>query len=166
MKKQNNKGFTLVELVIVIAVIAILAGVLIGTLASVIARANQSKEMQEQKNGYTEFLVDLDYGTAAGVEASQAKYVIVGSKYAFVADAGQFNSTALNYVVNATATSGVAGTVTKATEHLFVGLEDYTIVTEVPEATTTEQKYAIALTTPGYTNYYIIGVVAATVTEP
>ena len=27
MKKQNNKGFTLVELVIVIAVIAILAGV-------------------------------------------------------------------------------------------------------------------------------------------
>lgn len=71
----------------------------------------------------------------------------------------------MKYVVNATATSGVAGTVTKATEHLFVGLEDYTIVTEVPEATTTEQKYAIALTTPGYTNYYIIGVVAATTTR-
>ena len=37
IKKQNNKGFTLVDLVIVIAVIAILAGVLIGTFASVIA---------------------------------------------------------------------------------------------------------------------------------
>ena len=34
MKKQNNKGFTLVELVIVIAVIAILEGVLIGTFAT------------------------------------------------------------------------------------------------------------------------------------
>ena len=37
IKKQNNKGFTLVDLVIVIAVIAILAGVLIGTFARVIA---------------------------------------------------------------------------------------------------------------------------------
>jgi len=44
MKKKNNKGFTLVELVIVIAVIAILAGVLIGIFASVINRANQSNE--------------------------------------------------------------------------------------------------------------------------
>ena len=50
MKKQNNKGFTLVELVIVIAVIAILAGVLIGTFATVISRANQSKAMQEARS--------------------------------------------------------------------------------------------------------------------
>ena len=46
---QKRKGFTLVELVIVIAVIAILAGVLIGTFASVINRANDSAKMQEIK---------------------------------------------------------------------------------------------------------------------
>ena len=58
MKKQNNKGFTLVELVIVIAVIAILAGVLIGTFATVISRANQSKAMQEARSEWEEFLVE------------------------------------------------------------------------------------------------------------
>ena len=62
MKKQNNKGFTLVELVIVIAVIAILAGVLIGTFATVISRANQSKAVQEWKAAvdeeYVEFVAD------------------------------------------------------------------------------------------------------------
>ncbi len=62
MKKQNNKGFTLVELVIVIAVIAILAGVLIATFASVISRANQSKAAQEWKAAvdeeYVEFVAD------------------------------------------------------------------------------------------------------------
>ena len=162
MKNRNKKGFTLVELVIVIAVIAILAGVMIGTFAGVITRANQSAEMQELKNGYTEFLVDLDYATAAGVEASQAEYVIVGTKYAFVAKAGQFDSKALDYVVNDSASAGVAGKVIKSTTTLYVGTVGYTIVTDVPVATTEEQKYAIALTTTGYTNYYVIGVVPAT----
>lgn len=59
MKKQNNKGFTLVELVIVIAVIAILAGVLIGTFANVIARANQSKALQVAKAAFDELWVDF-----------------------------------------------------------------------------------------------------------
>lgn len=59
MKKQNNKGFTLVELVIVIAVIAILAGVLIGTFASVIARANQSKALQVAKAAFDETWVEF-----------------------------------------------------------------------------------------------------------
>ena len=62
MKNQNKKGFTLVELVIVIAVIAILAGVLIGTFATVISRANQSKAVQEWKarvdEAYVEYVAD------------------------------------------------------------------------------------------------------------
>ena len=44
---KNKKGFTLVELVIVIAVIAILAGVMIGTFASVVKKANESRKAQE-----------------------------------------------------------------------------------------------------------------------
>ncbi len=44
---KNKKGFTLVELVIVIAVIAILAGVMIGTFASVVKKAKESAKAQE-----------------------------------------------------------------------------------------------------------------------
>ena len=47
MRKNNRKGFTIVELVIVIAVIAILAGVLIPTFAGIVNKANQSARAQE-----------------------------------------------------------------------------------------------------------------------
>ena len=62
MKKQNKKGFTLVELVIVIAVIAILAGVMIGTFSSVVKNANKSSDLQEVKtyidNLYYAYIAD------------------------------------------------------------------------------------------------------------
>ena len=50
MKKTNNKGFTIVELVIVIAVIAILAAVLIPTFSSVIKKAKMSADQQYIRN--------------------------------------------------------------------------------------------------------------------
>ena len=50
MKRSNKKGFTIVELVIVIAIIAILAAVLIPTFASLIQKANESNDIQAAKN--------------------------------------------------------------------------------------------------------------------
>ena len=55
---KNKKGFTLVELVIVIAVIAILAGVMIGTFASVVKKANESAKMQEMANQKQQQMID------------------------------------------------------------------------------------------------------------
>ena len=46
MKTNNKRGFTIVELVIVVAVIAILAAVLIPTFSKVIDKANRSADMQ------------------------------------------------------------------------------------------------------------------------
>ena len=57
MKKMNRKGFTIVELVIVIAVIAILAAVLIPTFSNVVEKAQNSAALQEVKNAYTATLV-------------------------------------------------------------------------------------------------------------
>ena len=54
MRKNNRKGFTIVELVIVIAVIAILAGVLIPTFAGIVEKANKSAALQEAQNAYKE----------------------------------------------------------------------------------------------------------------
>ena len=49
-KKMNKKGFTIVELVIVIAVIAILAAVLIPTFVSLVRDANISNDTMVAKN--------------------------------------------------------------------------------------------------------------------
>ena len=48
--KRNKKGFTIVELVIVIAVIAILAAVLIPTFSSLINKAKESSDTALVKN--------------------------------------------------------------------------------------------------------------------
>ena len=50
MKKINRKGFTIVELVIVIAVIAILSAVLIPTFSNLIRKANISSDTVLSKN--------------------------------------------------------------------------------------------------------------------
>ena len=50
MKNTNKKGFTIVELVIVIAVIAILAAVLIPTFASIVKKANAANDTVVAKN--------------------------------------------------------------------------------------------------------------------
>ena len=52
MKKMNKKGFTIVELVIVIAVIAILSAVMIPTFSGMIEKAETSAAYQEAANIY------------------------------------------------------------------------------------------------------------------
>jgi len=58
--KTSNKGFTIVELVIVIAVIAILAAVLIPTFSSVTSSARQSAALQQAKAALDNLLVSTD----------------------------------------------------------------------------------------------------------
>ena len=58
MTRLNKKGFTIVELVIVIAVIAILAAVLIPTFSGVIQEANESAAKQEAANLYKAYLAE------------------------------------------------------------------------------------------------------------
>ena len=64
MKHCNTRrAFTIVELVIVIAVIAILAGVLIPTFSGIVTKAQESKVLQEGKNTYTEiYAADIEDG--------------------------------------------------------------------------------------------------------
>ena len=89
MKKLNKKGFTIVELVIVIAVIAILAGVLIPTFATVVERANKSKAMQQARIAYENYLAEN-----ADDPAMLKNLCIEVGKYFFYVDNGQFKSEA------------------------------------------------------------------------
>ncbi|MGN1067249.1 MAG: type II secretion system protein [Candidatus Fimimonas sp.] len=58
MNKKTKKGFTIVELVIVIAVIAILAAVLIPTFSNVIKKANKAVDTQLIRNLNTALALD------------------------------------------------------------------------------------------------------------
>ena len=65
--KTNKKGFTIVELVIVIAVIAILAAVLIPNLSRLVEKANDSKALQEAESAMKLDLIEAngEYKTIA-----------------------------------------------------------------------------------------------------
>ena len=88
--KKNRKGFTIVELVIVIAVIGILATVLVPTFGDVIGKANVSAAVQEAKNSYTQYVSDFDYSNGN----SPAEYAVVQGKSSyFVVIDGQMSTT-------------------------------------------------------------------------
>lgn len=84
-KKNNRKGFTIVELVIVIAVIAILATVLVPTFGNIIADAKESAAKQEAKSFYT------NYVSATAKEGAYLEDVVVivdGVYYVTIVDGG------------------------------------------------------------------------------
>ena len=71
MKKNNKKGFTIVELVIVIAVIAILSAIMIPTFGSIIDKANESEALQVGRALYMEvYAEDLSDGKVDGTVSS------------------------------------------------------------------------------------------------
>ena len=55
-KKRNRKGFTIVELSIVIAVIAILAAVMIPTFANIVGKAKNNAALNNAKSIYTNYV--------------------------------------------------------------------------------------------------------------
>ena len=78
MKRNNKKGFTIVELVIVIAVIAILSAVLIPTFGGIVEQAGESARDQEAKNLLTEYMI-----TAPSAELGSGinGYIVVDGYY-------------------------------------------------------------------------------------
>ena len=92
--KRNKKGFTIVELVIVIAVIAILAAVLIPTFTSLINKANISADQQAVRQMNTALAIDeAENGRAETVEQALDVLNKAGYKaneYIALADGYQF----------------------------------------------------------------------------
>ena len=85
MKRNNKKGFTIVELVIVIAVIAILSAVLIPTFGGITEKANNSARDQEAKNLYTNYLIKCD------ANPNKDGYILVDGYYYDIDENGQID---------------------------------------------------------------------------
>lgn len=86
--RKNKKGFTIVELVIVIAVIAILAAILIPTFANVTDSAKKAALQANIRNAYTEYVAahadSADYVPETDVIFSDGtKYYTVDKNFAF-----------------------------------------------------------------------------------
>lgn len=99
MKKLNKKGFTIVELVIVIAVIAVLAAVLIPTFSGVVKKANESAAMQQAEIAYKNLLATysgVGLGTQLDKNTSNWNFYIHVSDYYYEVKAGRFQSTAVD----------------------------------------------------------------------
>ncbi len=94
MRKTRKKGFTIVELVIVIAVIAILAAVLIPTFTGVIQNARKSSAQSQARNLWVQYTAEQaqeakDYSTFNGyikVTVNATDY------YYFTVENGQFKA--------------------------------------------------------------------------
>lgn len=69
MKNTKKRGFTIVELVIVIAVIAILASVLIPTFSNVVKKAKESADLQNARNAWLEYVANQVTSSGDGVPA-------------------------------------------------------------------------------------------------
>ena len=87
--KKNKSGFTIVELVIVIAVIAILAAVMIPTFTGIVEKAQKSAALQEARAMMTEYIAYKDANPPA-------KYYIKVENYYFAVENGQIDDEVLS----------------------------------------------------------------------
>ncbi len=92
MKMHNKKrGFTIVELVIVIAVIAILSAVMVPTFSGVVKKARESAAKQEANNTARVVAGTCEEGTFPNVEGKDAYVVTKDGKYWCEVDANSIS---------------------------------------------------------------------------
>jgi type IV pilus assembly protein PilA len=123
--KKNNKGFSLVELIIVIAIMAVLIGVLAPQFAKYIEQSRRSKDAQAASSLQTAYLADIADGTISTSVTSQTA-ITNTNKPSTVADtpvvSGKITDTNFYYTLD----------VTNGTCHIFVkiGANSYDLTTE------------------------------------
>ena len=100
--KNTKRGFTIVELVIVIAIIAILAAILIPVFSNVTSNAEKAANQAEIKNVYSAFVADKAVAGEFDYAASADGYVYSEDNGAtfYKADGTKFGTSAGAVVKN------------------------------------------------------------------
>lgn len=81
LRKNNKKGFTLVELIVVLVILAILAALLIPALTGYIDKAKEKQIIAKTRQIVmaAQTLVDEEYGTLALDSTTEIKFVTLAS---------------------------------------------------------------------------------------
>jgi len=77
LKKNNNKGFTLAELLIVVAIIAVLTAIAIPVFTSQLEKSREATDMANVRSAYanivSQYLTNADTGYSMTVSAQQTQ---------------------------------------------------------------------------------------------
>ena len=108
MKKNNNKGFTLAELLIVVAIIAVLVAISIPIFSSQLEKARDATSVANMRSAYAEaqvsFLTESDNGNAT--YDSTAKTVTVDKVVIKTKEANEWSGQAADLPFTAPADAG------------------------------------------------------------
>ena len=97
MKNTKKKGFTIVELVIVIAVIGILSAILIPTFSGLVQKAQDAALQENLRNAYVEYTSrEADAGEYLAQE--DVYFVVDGAVYEYNSESGVYKSTTVETV--------------------------------------------------------------------
>ena len=122
MKKTNNKGFSLVELIIVIAIMAVLIGVLAPQFIKYVEKSRESTDITNLDtcvSAVQAYYADKTMSDDIVISVTSSKFTSSDSNAA-LADAGADST-----VVKSTAWSGLKATVTKTGQIVYEGSATY-----------------------------------------
>jgi len=141
MKKMNNKGFSLVELIVVIAIMAVLVGVLAPTLIKNVEKSRESTDLQNLDTIRGAVVTTLsDETVAAKIPASSTTYELDTANVALSASSGSSDAfvTAFNAKIKDSLSKVGKLKSGKAVEagHIYVTIDSNSAVTVfiAPEA--------------------------------
>lgn len=85
MKNMNKKGFTLIEMLVVIAIIAILVAIIIPTVSNATEKAKQATDLANVRSMVAQYQIDLLNGNTTTSAAALTGFTKKSAKATYIA---------------------------------------------------------------------------------